>query len=240
METQNSNTQENARLPKGVLAWIIQILVATITAGVLLFLSAGRLDWLGGWAFFGLNLFTQLLSAWILIPRQPDLLAERSMVGKGTRTWDRYLAPAIMVVGTLGVIVTAGLDARFGWSRSISPALWWVALCVAFASQLFVLWAMASNRFFATTVRIQQERGHQVIATGPYRYVRHPGYAGSILYTLAIPIVLGSWWTFIPAALTVVLLVLRTGLEDRTLQADLPDYQNYSKRTSYRLFPGLW
>jgi protein-S-isoprenylcysteine O-methyltransferase Ste14 len=240
METQNSNTQENARLPKGVLAWIIQILVATITAGVLLFLSAGRLDWLGGWVFFGLNLFTQLLSAWILIPRQPDLLAERSMVGKGTRTWDRYLAPAIMVVGTLGVIATAGLDARFGWSRSISPALWWTALCVAFASQLFVLWAMASNRFFATTVRIQQERGHQVIATGPYRYVRHPGYAGSILYTLAIPIVLGSWWTFIPAALTVVLLVLRTGLEDRTLQADLPDYQNYSKRTSYRLFPGLW
>jgi protein-S-isoprenylcysteine O-methyltransferase Ste14 len=99
---------------------------------------------------------------------------------------------------------------------------------------------MASNRFFATTVRIQQERGHQVVATGPYRYVRHPGYAGSILYTLAIPIVLGSWWTFIPAALTVVLLVLRTGLEDRTLQADLPDYKNYSKRTSYRLFPGLW
>jgi protein-S-isoprenylcysteine O-methyltransferase Ste14 len=99
---------------------------------------------------------------------------------------------------------------------------------------------MASNRFFAITVRIQEERGHQVVDTGPYRVVRHPGYAGSILYTLAIPIILGSWWTFIPGAVTVGLLIMRTGLEDRTLQEELPGYQNYSQRISSRLFPGVW
>ncbi len=240
METQNSITKENAGNPKGVLAWVLQLVFATVTAGILLFLSAGRLDWTGGWAFFGLNLFTQLLSAWILIPRRPDLLDERSKVGRGTKNWDRFFAPAVMVVGTLAVIVTAGLDARFGWSKPVNPALWWATLCVAFAGQLFVLWAMASNRFFAVTVRIQAERGHQVVDTGPYRFVRHPGYAGSVLYTLAIPLVLGSWWTFIPAAVTVGLLVLRTRLEDRTLQGELPGYQAYTERTAYRLFPGVW
>jgi protein-S-isoprenylcysteine O-methyltransferase Ste14 len=240
METQNPKTKVMTGNSQGILAWIFQLIVATVTAGILLFLSAGRLNWMGGWAFFGLNLFTQLLSAAILIPRRPDLLAERSKVGKGTRNWDRFFAPAVMIVGTLAVIITAGLDARFGWSRPISPALWWPALCVALLSQLFVLWAMASNRYFAITVRIQEERGHQVVDTGPYRVVRHPGYAGSILYTLAIPIILGSWWTFIPGAVTVGLLIMRTGLEDRTLQEELPGYQNYSQRISSRLFPGVW
>jgi protein-S-isoprenylcysteine O-methyltransferase Ste14 len=240
METQNSKTKEKAGNPKGILAWVSQLAFATVTAGFLLFLSAGRLDWVGGLAFFGLNLFTQLLSAWILIPHRPDLLAERSKIGKGTKKWDRFLAPAVMVVGTLAVIVTAGLDARFGWSKPITPALWWAALCVAFVSQLFVLWAMAFNRFFTTTVRIQVERGHQVVSRGPYQFVRHPGYAGSILYTLAIPFVLGSIWTFIPASLTVALIIVRTFFEDRTLQAELPGYRDYAANTSRRLFPGVW
>jgi protein-S-isoprenylcysteine O-methyltransferase Ste14 len=240
METQNSKTKENAGNPKGVLAWVSQLVVASVTAGILLLLSAGRLDWMGGWAFFVLNLFTQLLSAWILIPRSSDLLAERSKIGIGTKNWDRYFALAVMVVGTLAVIITAGLDARFGWSRPISPTLWWTALCMAFAGQLFVLWAMASNRFFAITVRIQEERGHQVVSRGPYQFVRHPGYAGSILYTLAIPFVLGSFWTFIPASLTVALIIVRTFFEDRTLQAELPGYRKYTSVVHSRLFPGIW
>jgi protein-S-isoprenylcysteine O-methyltransferase Ste14 len=225
---------------RGVLAWIIQLVFATITAGVLLFLSAGRLDWTGGWVFFGLNLFTQSLSAFILIPRRPDLLAERSQVGTGTKSWDRFFAPAVMLTGTLVLIITAGLDARLGWSKPINASLWWAALAVALAGQLFVLWAMYTNRFFATTVRIQEERGHQVVSEGPYRFVRHPGYAGSIIYTLAIPVVLGSLWTLIPAALTTALLIVRTYLEDRTLRAELPGYQAYAVHTPQRLFPGVW
>lgn len=225
---------------QGVAAWVMQMFISIAIAGMLLFLTAGRLNWLGGWAFFGLNLCTQLLSALILIPRQPELLAERSQIPQGTKDWDQFFAPAIMIFGTITVIVTAGLDARFGWSKPLNTGFWWISFGIAFASQVFVLWAMASNAFFATTVRIQDDRGHRVTSSGPYKIMRHPGYAGSVIYTLVIPLVLGSLWTFIPSVLTTILLVVRTFLEDRTLQAELPGYQDYTSRTPYRLFPGIW
>ena len=153
---------------------------------------------------------------------------------------DRFFATAIVVFGTLAVLITAGLDARFGWSAPIGSGLWGLALTLAFGSQMFVLWAMATNPFFATTVRIQGERGHHVVSSGPYQLVRHPGYLGSLIYNLAIPLVLGSLWTFLPALLTIALLVLRTRLEDRTLQAELPGYPEYAAIVRHRLIPGLW
>lgn len=239
METQQIETGNQIR-KKGVTTWILQMIFATVVIGILLFLAAGRLNWIGGWAFIGLNLFTQLLSAAILIPRQPELLAERSQIQKGTKGWDRFFAPAIMFFGTLATILTAGLDARFGWSKPVNAGLWWGALGIAFASQVFVLWAMDSNPFFATTVRIQDDRGHQVANSGPYKIVRHPGYAGSVIYTSVISLVLGSLWTFIPSFLTIALLLVRTWLEDNTLQAELPGYRDYTTQTPHRLFPGIW
>jgi protein-S-isoprenylcysteine O-methyltransferase Ste14 len=233
-----NNTKTNRS--NGAVRWATQIISMTLITAFILFLAAGRLNWPGGWAFLGMNIFTQLLSALILIPRQPDLLAERSQVQIGTKSWDRFFAPAITLFGTLAIILVAGLDARFGWSTSFSLWIWALALSMALICQVFVLWAMTSNRFFATTVRIQEERGHQVVNTGPYRFVRHPGYAGSIIFTLLIPVVLGSWWTYIPALITVVLLVVRTFLEDRTLQAELNGYQEYTRHVPYRLIPGLW
>jgi protein-S-isoprenylcysteine O-methyltransferase Ste14 len=234
---QNMNASSNSR---GIGRWILQIVIMTIITGVILFVSAGRLNWIGGWAFLGLNIFTQLLSAIILIPRQPDMLADRSQVRTGTKSWDRLLTPAITILGTLAIIVIAGLDARFAWSSAIPAGLWWAALLLAWLCQLFVLWAMASNRFFATTVRIQEERSHQVVDVGPYRFIRHPGYAGSVVYTLLIPLVLGSYLTYIPAMFTVFLLVVRTQLEDRTLQAELPGYTEYTPKVPHRLIPGIW
>ena len=231
------NASSNSR---GIGRWILQIVIMTIITGVILFVSAGRLNWIGGWAFLGLNIFTQLLSAIILIPRQPDMLADRSQVRTGTKSWDRLLTPAITILGTLAIIVIAGLDARFAWSSAIPAGLWWAALLLAWLCQLFVLWAMASNRFFATTVRIQEERSHQVVDVGPYRFIRHPGYAGSVVYTLLIPLVLGSYLTYIPAMFTVFLLVVRTQLEDRTLQAELPGYTEYTPKVPHRLIPGIW
>ncbi len=229
-----------ANYSRGVVRWAVQIIFMTAITGLILFLVAGRLSWIGGWAFLGMNIFNQLLSAFILIPRQPDLLSERSQVQPGTKSWDRFFTPAITVFGTLALIIVAALDARFHWSVPINPWIWWLALALAFLCQLFVLWAMASNRFFATTVRIQEERGHQVVTVGPYRYVRHPGYAGSVVYTLLIPLVLGSLWTFIPALITIGLLVARTALEDQTLRAELPGYQEYAQSVPHRLLPGVW
>ncbi len=225
---------------RGIARWAGQMAAALVIFGAILFVAAGRLDWAAGWAYLGLNAFTQILSAMVLVRRQGEMLAERSRVGAGTKSWDRFLAPAIVIVGTLAVLITAGLDTRFGWSESITAGLWSAGFSIAFLSQVFVLWAMASNPFFALTVRIQDDRGQTVISSGPYRWVRHPGYAGSVIYNLVIPLALGSWWTFIPAVLTACLIIVRTGLEDRTLQTELADYQNYAAQVRYRLLPGIW
>jgi protein-S-isoprenylcysteine O-methyltransferase Ste14 len=240
MTTPVLNTDSKADIERGILRWAGQMIAALVFAWVILFLAAGRLDWTAGWVYLGMNFLTQALSAVVLLPRQPGMLAERSKVREGTKGWDRVFAPAIVVFGTLAVLVTAGLDARFGWSDPISSSLWGLALVVAFGSQMFVLWAMASNPFFATTVRIQDERGQRVVSSGPYQIVRHPGYLGSLIYNLVIPLVLGSWWTFLPALLTIVLLILRTRLEDRTLQAELPGYRAYAAAVRRRLIPGIW
>lgn len=227
-------------ISRGVLRWAGQMISALIIFGLILFLAAGRIDWMVGWIYLGMNALTQALSAAILIPRRPDMLAERSKVREGTKAWDHLLTPAITIFGTLAVLITAGLDARFGWTGPFSRGLWGVGLIVVFVSQMFVLWAMVSNPFFAATVRIQRDRDHRVVQNGPYRIVRHPGYFGSVIYNLVVPLALASWWTFIPASLTVVLLILRTALEDRTLQAELPGYQDYSRIARYRLIPGVW
>ena len=235
-----STTDSSTNRGRGILRWAGQMVAAMVIFGAILFLVAGRVNWLAGWVYLGMNAITQILSALVLIPRQGDMLVERSEVRQGTKHWDRILAPAVVIVGTVVVAITAGLDARFGWSTPLNSGLWVLALAIAFASQMFVLWAMASNTFFSTTVRIQADRDHRVARGGPYQLVRHPGYAGSLVYNLAVPLVLGSWWTFIPALVTIILTVIRTGLEDRTLQRELPGYPDYAQIVKYRLVPGVW
>jgi protein-S-isoprenylcysteine O-methyltransferase Ste14 len=236
----STETSPKADRRRGIARWAGQMVAALVIFGAILFLAAGRLNWAVGWAYLGLNAFTQILSAIVLVRRQGEMLAERSQVRTGTKSWDRILAPAIVIAGTLAVLITAGLDTRFGWSGSIGAGLWSAGFIIAFLSQVFVLWAMASNPFFALTVRIQNDRGQTVISSGPYRLIRHPGYAGSVIYNLVIPLALGSWWTFIPAVLTAGLIIVRTGLEDRTLQAELPDYRTYAAQVGFRLLPGIW
>jgi protein-S-isoprenylcysteine O-methyltransferase Ste14 len=240
MSTPTDSTGLKAETRQGLARWAGQMIAALVIFGALLFLAAGRLDWLQGWVYLGMNALTQVLSAIVLIPRRPEMLAERSQVRAGTKDWDRLLAPAIVIVGTLAVLITAGLDIRLGWSSPMNIGLWCFGLGTAFTSQMFVLWAMASNPFFATTVRIQEDRDHAVTTHGPYRLVRHPGYAGSLVYNLVLPLVLGSWWVFIPALLTMVLTLIRTWLEDRTLHAELPGYDEYAVKVRYRLIPYVW
>jgi protein-S-isoprenylcysteine O-methyltransferase Ste14 len=240
MTTSPSPSDKKTTSKQGILRWAIQMLISLLTAWVVLFLSAGRLTWPAGWAFFALNALTQVLSSFVLTSRQPGMLAERSKAQAGTKGWDKFFAPAIVILGSLATFITAGLDARWGWSGPVNNWVWLASFVAAFASQMFVLWAMASNPFFATTVRIQEDRGHHVVNQGPYQFIRHPGYLGSVIYTLLTPLMLASHWTFIPAFLTVVLLVVRTGLEDHTLKAELPGYLSYSGNVRYRLFPGIW
>jgi protein-S-isoprenylcysteine O-methyltransferase Ste14 len=186
-----------------------------------------------------------LMLAWItataivILRTNPDLLAERLGPRKGARSWDMAIMSTIGVT-TLVRLVVAGLDQRYGWTGGIPLTVQIAALAVSALGYALVVWATASNAFFSQILRIQSERGHSVATGGPYRYVRHPGYVGTILYELAVPVLLASWWALAIGVLNVALLILRTALEDRTLQAELSGYDEYARQVHYRLLPGIW
>jgi protein-S-isoprenylcysteine O-methyltransferase Ste14 len=206
---------------------------------VMLFLSAGTLNWIAGWAMVIVMAGWVTATAIVVIPRYPELLAERLGPKKGAKKWDIALAGPLGIAMMLMWIV-AGLDFRNGWPSNIGPATQIGAMLIVIAGYALVVWATGVNAFFSAVVRIQAERGHTVISSGPYRYVRHPAYIGMILVALGAPIMLGSWWALIPGVISAVLMIVRTTLEDKTLQAELPDYAEYSQHVRYRLVPGIW
>ena len=207
--------------------------------GVILFAASGSWRWPLAWAYllgYGLVL---ILGSIFAIHRDPEFTSERTQAKEGTKTWDKWLSGPLFSPLWLGLYIVAGLDRRYGWSPSWTPA---AALAVVVSALGYALpvWAMAANRFYGRFVRIQTERGHTVVDTGPYRYVRHPGYAGMIVFMLATALALESLWALIPAALVAAVLVIRTALEDRTLLEELPGYREYAQRVHYRLVPGVW
>jgi protein-S-isoprenylcysteine O-methyltransferase Ste14 len=169
-------------------------------------------------------------------------MAERQNMekAKSAKAWDKVLAPLMALSVTFPLVIVAGLDHRFGWTP-VFP-LWLIVFGFLLISigYAFAAWALAENRFFSSVVRIQTERGHVVCDTGPYRVVRHPGYAGNILALLGIVLALSSMWTLIPAAVALIIAVIRTVLEDQTLQDELPGYRDYVRRVRYRLMPGIY
>lgn len=205
----------------------------------LLFGTAGRLDWLLGWLYLAI-VTASLAMNYVHVRRSnPELIRHRMRLGKGTKTWDKLWAGLFAPV-FLSVYVVAGLDAgRYGWS-DVPGWLWPAGLALFLAGTVFFSWSMAVNPFFEKTVRIQKERGHRVIDAGPYRFVRHPGYVGFSGWIVSAPLLLGSWWAFVPCALALAGLVVRTALEDRTLRAELAGYEDYARRVRFRLIPGIW
>jgi protein-S-isoprenylcysteine O-methyltransferase Ste14 len=174
--------------------------------------------------------------------RHPGLMAERQNIEKfqDAKAWDKVLAPLMALSVGFPLVIVAGLDHRFGWSP-VFP-LWLIALGFILTSLGYALavWALVENRFFSSVVRIQTERGHVVCDSGPYRLVRHPGYAGNVLALPGIVLALSSAWTLIPAAVALIIALLRTALEDRALQEELPGYRDYARRVRYRLIPGIY
>jgi len=206
------------------------------------------LDQILSLACAGVALFWSAIAVWlvwftavdILILRfNPDLMAERLAPPKGAKAWDRAILSIIRLPELVRYIL-AGLDQRYGWTGDFPLAAQIVALTVCVLSTALFAWAMASNTFFSQVVRIQSDRGHAVATGGPYRYVRHPAYIGTILFELAISTLLASWWAIIAGGLCAILLILRTALEDRTLQAELTGYIEYVHQVHYRLIPGIW
>jgi protein-S-isoprenylcysteine O-methyltransferase Ste14 len=220
----------------GIRSPIIGSLCYVLFMALLLFVSAGSIDWLMAWIFLAVSLAIFLAG---IVGTDPALTAERSRRHDDSRRWDRILVPAIVLLGLLGLIV-AGLTYRFVPGGQIPLPFQGVALIGMLLGNGLVFWATRSNSFFSVTFRIQNDRGHTVAAAGPYRYVRHPGYIGMIAVALFQPLLLGSFWALLPAIVSVVLFVVRTGLEDRALCAELGGYRNYASRVRYRLIPGVW
>jgi protein-S-isoprenylcysteine O-methyltransferase Ste14 len=226
----------------GIRKGILQAALGLLGYGLVLFLAAGRLDWPWGWAFLGVVAAVLAAHPLILIPIDPELLAERErgLCDERVRAWDRWIAMLAAGLFPMAGWAVAGLDVRFGWTPSMPPACHLLGLLVTVLGYALFLWAMASNAYFAEGVRIQEERGHTVATAGPYRYVRHPGYVGAILSQLGTPWLLGSPWAFPAGVASAALYVLRTHLEDKTLRDELPGYSDYAQVTRYRLLPGVW
>jgi protein-S-isoprenylcysteine O-methyltransferase Ste14 len=230
----------NPELRRGIARWVIRNTIIVIIAAACLFGTSRDIRWAMAWAYLGVLLASKVAIALILSRSNPELLAERGGVPEDVKAWDRPLAMLMALYGPALGWIAAGLDRLYGWSITFSTPVQVAALVVSALSGALTLWAMASNRFFLGFCRIATERGHSVATAGPYHYVRHPGYVGVILYQLATPLALDSLWAFLPVALTIALTALRTSLEDRTLQEELPGYAEYVRQVRYRLLPGIW
>lgn len=217
---------------------IVLNLVVIFFSLPLLMISAGTIYWINGWVYFVLIVLYEVVYVLFLLKINPGLLNERgNIIKEGTKRFDKIFAVLYIPLAFL-VLIISGLDAvRYGWTTMTS----WINILGVI---LFImvwplsLWALSVNSYFSFTVRIQKD--HKVCQTGPYKYIRHPGYAAGIVSILASPFILGSWWGITPSALIAVMLVIRTTLEDRTLQKELDGYKDYTKTTPYRLIPYVW
>lgn len=220
---------------------ILQMLMFIVLVPFLPLLISWNWSWWEGWAYAAIGILGFALSRALAARRHPDLIKERARFGRqpDAKPWDKLLSP-LVGLGSGLIPLVAGLDARFSWSPAFAVDLKALALLVILAGYALGAYALIENRFFSGVVRIQTERGHHVISGGPYRWLRHPGYAGALWCYLATPFFLDASWALIPAALIIVLLVLRTALEDRTLQQELPGYREYAQKVRYRLLPGVW
>jgi protein-S-isoprenylcysteine O-methyltransferase Ste14 len=224
---------------RGVTRWAVRETMGVVMLALLLFLTAGTVNWIAGWAMVVIMAGWVIATAVVVIPHRPELLAERVGPRKGAKTWDTVLL-SLYGVTMMILWIVAGWDLRYGWSSGIGSAAQISAMLIVIAGHALVVWATGTNAFFSQVVRIQTERGHTVVTDGPYRFVRHPAYVGAILLVVGASIMLGSWWALIPGFICALLMIVRTALEDRTLRAELPGYAEYTQQTCYRLLPGMW
>jgi len=239
MERNTDTPSESKKMT--AIQWGGVVLVYSLVPFVL-FVCNGSVAWWQAWGFSVLIFLAGVGTRVGVEIRFPGLMAERLKWGKGRAVlgWDRVLAPLMAVSVSFPLVIVAGLDHRFGWTAAFPLWVNSLGLFLILFGYAFSSWAMLENRYFSSLVYIQMDRGHAVCDTGPYRYVRHPGYAGSAVSVIGIVLALDSLWTIIPALFALLVTLIRTTLEDRALIETLPGYREYSHRVLYRLFPGIW
>jgi len=220
---------------------IFQMLFFVVLIPFLPLLISRRWDWWEAWVYAIIYILGFAVSRILTAVHHPDLLAERArfLQHEDANSWDKFLAPLVGLGGGL-IPLVAGLDALFNWLPKFSLEIKILALVITLAGYIWASYALVENRFFSGMVRIQADRGHQVVSSGPYRWMRHPGYAGALWTYLVTPLLLDSLWAFLPVAFITIVLLIRTNLEDKFLQDELAGYRDYAGQVRYRLFPGIW
>ena len=220
----------------------VRLVVVYLLVPLILLICGGDSGWSQAWLYSLLFLGAAIGGRIWAEQRHPGLTAERQNIEsvQDAKAWDKVLAPLMAVSVVFPLVIVAGLDHRYNWSPEFPSWLIVIGFVLISLGYAFAAWALAENRFFSSVVRIQTDRGHVVCDSGPYRFVRHPGYAGNILPLFGIVLALGSVWTLIPAAVALIITVIRTVFEDKTLQEELPGYRDYARRVRYRLIPGLY
>jgi len=226
--------------PQNLHRAIVQVLVFIVLVPLLPILISWLWGWVEAWIFAVCNILSFVISRVIAGRKNPGLIQERARMlnHPDAAPFDKRLAP-LLGLGNLLIVITAGLEARVSMP-TLNLTEEALALAVLLAGYFVASYALIANPFFSGMVRLQTDRDHQVVDAGPYQWIRHPGYAGAILAYLATPFLLDSTWSLIPAAATILVLIIRTGMEDSFLYKNLSGYNDYADRTRYRLFPGIW
>jgi protein-S-isoprenylcysteine O-methyltransferase Ste14 len=232
-------TEKKENIVTGILMRLITVVFFMILIAGILFTASGQLTWLWAWVYLGISTVFMLINGTIMLRINPETIAERGHP-KETKSWDKVVSGLYALAVYLALPLVAGLDIRYGWTKEFSIAWHIMGAALLLAGLVFTAWAMIENAYFSTAVRIQSERGHTVCRTGPYRFIRHPGYVGFIVQAISFTLLLGSLWGLIPAIIAAVFMGIRTYFEDRTLQIELPGYQEYMREVRYRLMPGIW
>jgi protein-S-isoprenylcysteine O-methyltransferase Ste14 len=220
---------------------VVLMLFFIVVVPMLPLLISWRWNWWEAWAYALVSMLGYVISRWLTARRNPDLLVERARFLQlpNAEPWDKILAPLVGLGGGL-IPLTAGLETRFGNPIPFPAISKTIALLAFLAGFSLGSYALVENRYFSGMVRAQTDRGQQVVSGGPYRWMRHPGYAGALLTYLATPFLLDSLWSFLPTVIISIALIIRTRLEDQFLQVKLPGYDEYTRRVRYRLLPGIW
>ena len=219
----------------------VMLLLVMVLFPLLPMIISGRWDWWQAWVMGVLFLLSFIVSRAIAARKSPDILKERANYATqgNTQAWDKWLSP-VVAFGSVFILLAAGLDDRFNWSPDLPLGVELLGLALIVTGYVFGSFAFVENAFFSGTVRLQPERGQTVVKSGPYGLVRHPGYLGSLIASVGMPLLLDSLWAFIPMIIFGFFYVLRTFLEDQFLQQNLAGYSAYAKEVRYRLFPGIW
>lgn len=237
----NSDNRRESPVAKRIVGQgLLRLAAFILFFGLLMFLAAGRLDWMEGWLFLGIYAVVTVAVIVYLWRANPEVVIARSSLHRGGQAAVQRVLLVLILISFMAMFPVAGLDAgRFHWSR---VPLWVIIVGYVFfvAGMAGNVWVLQVNKFAEPSVRIQVERGQKVIDTGPYAIVRHPLYAMSFFLFVGIPLAMGSLWALVPAAICTAVIVVRTALEDRMLRSELAGYEDYTHRVRYRLIPGIW